>query len=451
MQKLDLIVIGSGVSGHSTASAARKKGWSVAIIDDKPFGGTCPQWGCDPKKVLVETVKIQDAFNRMEGYGLTGNSQLNWKQLRDHKDTFTKPIPEATIEEFEQAGIHVYHGHAKFVDDYTLEINGEKLHAAYILLAAGASPAKLPVDGFEHLTASDAFFELDELPEEIILVGGGYISFEFAHIAARFGSKVTIVHRGNRPLEGFDADAVSHLVDYSRRMGIDVRTNTELESVEKQGNTYNVHVNTGNNAEQLTADIVIHGAGRTPNVQNLGLDQTSIAYSKNGIKVDKNQQSISAPHIYAAGDCADDGKLPLTPLAGEAGSRVIKHMLEEKQQDAFQHVQPSVCYTMPGIASVGIHSEDAAKNPEDYTILDQDLSSFFTNKTTRLQEGYSKIILDKQKQTIVGAHLFSPYAEHLINLFTLAIELHADIQVLKSLLWAYPTAESDIPSMLKKS
>ncbi|WP_097040141.1 hypothetical protein [Terribacillus aidingensis] len=126
-------------------------------------------------------------------------------------------------------------------------------------------------------------------------------------------------------------------------------------------------------------------------------------------------------------------------------------MLEEKQQDDFKHVQPSVCYTIPGIASVGIHSEDAANNPDDYTILDQDLSSFFTNKTTRLQEGNSKTILDKHKQTIAGAHLFSPYAEHLINLFTLAIELNADIQVLKSLLLSYPTAESDIPSMLKES
>jgi glutathione reductase (NADPH) len=451
MQKLDLIVIGSGVSGHSTASAAKEKGWSVAVIDDRPFGGTCPQWGCDPKKVLVETVKIQDAFNRMEGYGLTGSSQLNWKQLRDHKETFTKPIPGATIDEFEQAGIQVHHGHAQFIDDHTLEVNGEKLQAAYILIAAGASPTKLPVDGFEHLTASHAFFELEELPKEIILVGGGYISFEFAHIAARFGSNVTIIHRGKRPLEGFDSDVVSHLVDYSRKLGIDIRTNTELESVEKQGNPYNVRVKNGDSSEQLTADIVIHGAGRTPNVQNLNLDQTSIAYSKNGIKVDKNQQSISSPHIYAAGDCADDGKLPLTPLAGEAGSRVIQHMLKEKQQDDFNHVQPSVCYTLPGIASVGIHAEEAAKNAEDYTILEQDLSSFFTNKTTRLQEGYSKIILDKHKQTIVGAHLYSPYAEHLINLFTLAIELNADIHVLKSLLWAYPTAESDMPSMLKES
>ncbi|PAD20931.1 hypothetical protein CHH64_10230 [Terribacillus saccharophilus] len=449
MHKLDLIVIGSGVSGHSTASAARKKGWTVAVIDNKPFGGTCPQWGCDPKKVLIETVKIQDAFERMKGFGLTGDAQLDWSKLREHKETFTKPIPESTVEEFENDGIEVYQGHAKFIDDHTIEVNGERLQAAYILIASGASPTKLPVDGFENLVSSDAFFELDELPQELVLIGGGYISFEFAHIAARFNRKVTIIHRRERPLEGFDEDVVNHLVNYSKKLGIDIRTNTELEAVEKQGNAFIVSIRSENNIEQLAADIVIHGAGRAPNVQDMGLDQTSISYSKKGIKVDKNQQSISAPHIYAAGDCADDGKLPLTPLASEAGSRVIQHMLEEKQQDDFNHVQPSVVYTIPGIASVGVTADEAAKLQDKYTVIKQDLSSFFTNKTTRLEEGYSKIILDKEKQTIVGAHLYAAHAEHFINVFTLAIEMEAPVKMLQSLLWAYPTAESDIPSMLQ--
>ncbi|MEC0282986.1 dihydrolipoyl dehydrogenase family protein [Terribacillus saccharophilus] len=449
MHKLDLIVIGSGVSGHSTASAARNKGWTVAVIDDKPFGGTCPQWGCDPKKVLIETVKIQDAFDRMKGYGLTGDAQLDWSKLREHKETFTKPIPESTVEEFKNDGIEVYQGHAQFIDDHTIEVNGEKLQASYFLIASGASPTKLPVDGSENLVSSDAFFELDELPQEMVLIGGGYISFEFAHIAARLNRKVTIIHRGERPLEGFDEDVVNHLVDYSKKLGIDIRTKTELEAVEKQGNAFTVSIRSENNTEQLSADIVIHGAGRAPNVHNMELDRTSISYSKKGIKVDKNQQSISAPHIYAAGDCADDGKLPLTPLATEAGSRVIQHMLEEKQQDDFNHVQPSVVYTIPGIASVGVSADDAANSQDKYTVIKQDLSSFFTNKTTRLEEGYSKIILDKEKQIIVGAHLYAAHAEHLINVFTLAIEMEAPVKMLQSLLWAYPTAESDIPSMLQ--
>ncbi|WP_176465725.1 NAD(P)/FAD-dependent oxidoreductase [Virgibacillus sp. 7505] len=449
MHKLDLIVIGSGVSGHSTASAARRKGWTVAVIDDKPFGGTCPQWGCDPKKVLIETVRIQDAFDRMKNYGLTGNAQLDWSKLREHKETFTEPIPKMTVEEFKNDGIEVYQGHAQFIDDHTVQVNGEKLQASYILIASGASPAKLPVDGFEHLVSSDAFFELHELPQELVLIGGGYISFEFAHIAARFNRKVTLIQRGERPLKGFDEDVVNHLVAYSKKLGIDIRTNTELESVEKQGNKFIVSVRSGNQTEKISADIVIHGAGRTPNVLEMGLEQTSISYSKKGIKVDKNQQSISAPHIYAAGDCADDGKLPLTPLASEAGSRVIHHMLEGKQQDEFNHVQPSIVYTIPGIASVGMSADEAAKAQDKYTVIEQDLSSFFTNKITRLEEGFSKIILDKEKQVIVGAHIYAAHAQHLINVFTLAIEMEAPVQMLQSLLWAYPTAESDIPSMLQ--
>ncbi|MFP7494252.1 NAD(P)/FAD-dependent oxidoreductase [Terribacillus saccharophilus] len=449
MRKLDLIVIGSGVSGHSTASAARERGWTVAVIDDKPFGGTCPQWGCDPKKVLVEAVKIQDSFERMKGYGLTGNAQLEWSELRRHKDTFTEPIPSATVEEFEKDGIEVFKGHARFIDDHTVEVNGEKLQASYFLIASGASPAKLPVDGFKHLASSDSFFELDELPHELVLIGGGYISFEFAHIAARFNRKVTIIHRGERPLEGFDESIASRLAEYSKKLGIDIRTNTELKAVAKQGSKFIATIGSDNHTEQLSADIVIHGAGRAPNVQDLGLDRTSIAYSKNGVKVDKNQQSISAPHIYAAGDCADDGKLPLTPLAGEAGKRVIKHMLDGKQQEEFSHIQPSAVYTLPGIASAGMTATEAEKYPDDYEVIEHDLSSFFTNKTTRLEEGFSKIILDKKKQTIVGAHVYAAQAEHLINVFLLAIEMNIHVQALKTLLWAYPTAESDIPSMLQ--
>ena len=224
----DLIVIGTGSAASAAAHECRSKGWSVAIIDSLPFGGTCPLRGCDPKKVLVEAAKIIDSNQRHQNKGISYSQGINikWSDLIRFKRTFTEPFPEHRENGYIKAGINVFHGHAKLIGRNNIQVeenNNKKttvLNSRYILIATGAKPMNLNILGSENIITSDGFLEFseDHLPDRIVFVGGGYISFEFAHIAARAGvKKITILHRGKQPLEHFDPDLVNQLVQRSTR------------------------------------------------------------------------------------------------------------------------------------------------------------------------------------------------------------------------------------------
>src|SRR5918996_1007946 len=269
-KKFDLIVIGTGAAGATAAHKCRKAGWEVAIIDSRPFGGTCALRGCDPKKVLVGAAELIDWNRRMNGNGVSSKeAKIDWPSLMRFKKSFTDPVPENREKGYAKAGIAAFHGRTRFLDEASLQVENDMLTGRFILIAAGAKPATLNISGESHLTTSDQFLELEQLPKRIILVGGGYISLEFAHIAARAGAQVTILHRGVRPLEGFDADLVEQLVQATRDLGADVRLNTEVKSIWKDADHFAVEASNTNGKQAFDGDIVVHGAGRVPDIDDL--------------------------------------------------------------------------------------------------------------------------------------------------------------------------------------
>src|SRR5258708_5581204 len=232
-RKFDLAVIGPGSAGSAVASRCRSAGWQVAVIDSRPFGGTCALRGCDPKKVLVGAAEAVDRARRMKGKGIQAEKlQIDWQELMRFKRSFTEPVPKNREEGFARAGITAFHGRARFVGPSTVQVEKEVLEGRHVLIATGQKPADLKIPGEEHLTTSEQFLELNELPKRILFIGGGYIAFEFAHVALRAGSQATIVHRGARPLSLFDPDLVDELVEATRKLGIDVQVGTQAEGIE---------------------------------------------------------------------------------------------------------------------------------------------------------------------------------------------------------------------------
>src|SRR5262245_36263872 len=221
MDTYDLVVIGTGTAAQVAAGRVRAAGRSVAVIDHRPFGGTCPLRGCDPKKMLVSGAEAIDWARRMRGHGVAGDLRIDWQDLIAFKRSFTDHIPKKLEASFAEHGISAFHDVARFTGPDTVTVGNDTLRARNILIATGARPIPLGFPGAEHAITSDAFMELERLPERIVMVGGGYIAAEFSHIAARAGANVTVLQRGARMLPQFDAELVGWLMERFCEIGID--------------------------------------------------------------------------------------------------------------------------------------------------------------------------------------------------------------------------------------
>ena len=443
MKKYDLVVIGTGAAGATAAYEVKAAGWKVAVIDNRPFGGTCALRGCDPKKILVGAAEIIDRSSSMNGKGILHKDKINWSQLMKVKNTFTGPIPKNREKDYVKAGINTFHGTASFINKNTLKIGNKNLEAKYVVIATGAKPLKLNIPGEKHIITSDDFLEMKKLPKNITLIGGGFISFEFAHIAARAGSKVRIFHRSERPLKNFDQDLVKMLIKASEELGIKIYTNTPVNSIEKKGNKFII----SSGKKKFKSDLVVHGAGRAPYLEDLDLGKAGVKAERKGVTVNSYMQSVSNPKVYAAGDASASG-LPLTPVAGMEGDVAAQNMLKGNKVKADYISVPSVVFTTPPLASVGINEDAAKKLGLNYKTNYQDTSKWYTSKRIGLKYSGSKVLIDKKTDRILGDHLLGHGAEEVINLFAMAIKLKLKSKDMKNMIWAYPTTSSDIGYMV---
>lgn len=444
-QQYDVIVLGTGNAGYQVAMQTKKAGWHVAVINDGLFGGTCAVRGCIPKKVLAGTAEIADINRRLGEIGIVTNKpEMSWQELIRFKRTFTDPVPPETEKALSDADIDVFTGAPRFTGNLQLEVNGEQLEAKKIHIAVGAKPAKLPIEGSEHLISSDDFLELDELPKRVVFVGGGYVSFEFAHVAARFGADVTILHSDDHPLPMFDWDIIQTLIVASKEVGIKVEFNAAVQKAEKVGDTFEV---TAQDGRIFEADLVVHGAGRPPAIDELNLEATGVEYDKRrGVLVDEHLRSISNPDVYAAGDAAASGP-PLSPVAGVQGGIVADNLLGKERKQPSYLSTPSVIFSTPVAAKVGYMESEAKDKGIEFDAVNTDLSGWFDSKRLGQKYAKSKVLVEKGTGKIVGAHLIGNHAEDLINIFSLAVEHGLTAEQLKVPIFAFPTASDDMRYM----
>ena len=222
MKKYDVFVIGSGMAGMTMANKCASKGLSVGITDELPYGGTCALRGCDPKKVIIGATEVRDFAKRLQGKGIDTIPNINWKDIMAFKQTFVDEMPRKIEKTYKKNGIDTFHDSATFINENTLSVGNETIQADKVVISSGSKPKVLDFEGGQRGQTSTDFLNLKELPQSLLFIGGGYIAFEFAHIAARSGAEVTIVHRGKRPLENFDKDIVKHLVDATRNLEIKI-------------------------------------------------------------------------------------------------------------------------------------------------------------------------------------------------------------------------------------
>ena len=447
-KRYDLVVIGTGTGASGAASRCRSAGWSVAVIDHLPFGGTCALRGCDPKKVLVGAAEAVDHSRRMRGYGVTGGEPaIAWNDLIRFKRTFTGPVPPMKEKNFAENGIDAYHGRAKFRGLRSVEIGGEVLEGRFILIAVGAVPMRLGIPGEQHVITSTEFLELEQLPRNIVLLGGGFIAAEFAHIAARAGAQVTVLEQADRMLTPFDPDLVGWLMEKFHEIGIDVRLKTRVTAIEKSDGGLSVRASSNGNDEVFKADLVVHAAGRVPNLQPLDLTAAGVESDQGRLKLNEFLQSLSNPAVYAVGDAAMSGP-PLTPVASHDAMVAAANMLKGNHLKPNYLGVPSVAFTIPPIASVGLSEKQAREKGLKFRIHSEKVSDWYTARHVAETIYGFKVLVDVESDHILGAHLVGPHVDEVINVFALAIRKGLTAEDLKTTIFAYPTGASDIGYMV---
>ena len=448
-RQFDLVVLGTGSAGSAVAHTCRAAGWSVAIVDWRPFGGTCVLRGCDPKKVLVGAAELVDWSCRMRAKAVvTGGLRIDWPELIAFKKSFTDPVPREREEDYKEAGIVAFHAKARFVAPSSVAVGDDVLDAKHVVIATGAMPASLGIDGESHLITSEQFLELQELPRRVLFVGGGYISFEFAHVSVRAGAEVHVLHRGSRPLENFDPDLVSRLVDASRAVGINISLNTAVQRIERRDGRTIVHATEAGRARTFEGDAAVHGAGRVPDIDELNLDAAHVAHGKAGVEVNQFLQSKTNPTIYAAGDTAAAGGLPLTPVAALEGEIVAENLLQGNRRSVDFTGLASIVYTIPPLATVGMSEAQAAKQGLRYRISQGDMVGWYSSRRLAAKVAAYKTLVEEGTDRILGAHILGPLAEEQINVLALAMRAGIRSRDIGNVLFGYPTGASDLEHML---
>ncbi len=443
----DLVVIGTGTAATTVARKARAAGRSVAVTDFRPYGGTCALRGCDPKKMLIGGASAVDHATRMRGKGVAGDVAIDWTDLMAFKRGFTDPVPEKKESGFAEAGIDSYHGRARFVGRNAGEVDGRRLEAQHIVVAAGAEPVRLGIEGEERLIDNEAFLEMESLPRRILLVGGGYIAAEFSHIAARAGAEVTILQHGERMLKGFDPDLVGWLMEKFAELGVDVRTGTEVTRVERRGGAFVVTAMANDEEMTFEADLVIHAAGRSPDLDSLDLAAGGVELRDGRIALNDQLQSVSNPAVHAAGDAAQMGP-PLTPVSNHDGKVVAANLLEGQTRRPNYDGVPSVVFTIPPLARVGLGEEEARAEGLTFRVTCDRTPGWFTARQAAETVMGHKVLIEDGSGRILGAHLLGPHADEVINVFALAVRHGLTVDQLADTMFAYPSGASDISSML---
>lgn len=450
-KQFDLIVIGTGVASQTLARRCRNAGWTVAVVDGRPFGGTCQLRGCDPKKVMVGVAHIVDTARRLAGKGVGGQVHVDWGDLMRFVRSFTDPVPGSTEDSFEKLGIETIHGVARFVGRDAIEVGEQRLRARRIHIAAGARPAPLPIDGDQLLTTSDEFLNLDRLPAEIVFVGSGYIAFELAHIAATAGAEVTMLEMTDRPMAGFDPEMVDLLVERTRGMGIELWLETRVRAVETRSSNghgqLRVRASRGDESFEIDTDMVVHGAGRVADVDQLDLDAAGIEHDGEGIIVDEHMRSVSNPAIYAAGDVVK-GSPMLTPVASFEAEVAAANLLEHDSRRASYPPIPSVVFTLPPLATVGMGEDEARERGLDFEVKSAVTGGWYSSRRLAEETSGYKLLVEKPTGRILGAHLFSSHAAELINLFAMAIRSGITTADISSAIFTYPSPGSDAQAMV---
>ena len=447
-EKFDVVILGGGNAGIGVTGPVRRAGMSVAMIESRDLGGTCPNRGCTPKKILVAAGHALHEIERASVHHIAvGKPRLDWAALIDREKGMIKDIPGNLARAMERRQVEVIRDHGAFASPNTIRVGDRTLEAKHIVIATGSKPRPLPIPGAEHMITSDEMLTERELPGSVIFVGGGVISLEFGHVYARAGAEVTILEALPQLLPAMDADAVAQLQAESERVGIRVKTGVSVKQIEPANGRLRVTFVHDGREQALDADRVVNGAGRIANVGTLKLEAGSVAHANGRLAVDAHLRSTSNPIVHVCGDAVPVSP-QLSPIATYEGDIVGRNIVEGTKYSPDYASMASSVYTVPSLAAVGLTENAARQKGIAVDVHVNDMLGWFSSRTYAETVAWSKVIVEKATDRILGAHFVGHAGQELVNIFALAIRFGITAAQIRENIYAYPTFASDIKHML---
>ena len=443
----DLIAIGAGSGGLSVTERAAKYGAKCAVIESGRLGGTCVNVGCVPKKVMWFAANIAHTLEDAQGYGFTlGETSFDWTTLKKARDNYVNGINTWYHTYLTDSNIDEITGHARFIDERTLEVEGTHYTADHIIIAPGGAPLTPETKGAELGITSDGFFELESLPKRVAVVGSGYIAVELAGVLNALGSDVTMLLRKQHLLREFDAMLRESLMEEMLDDGIDILSRSQVKQIEKQADgSLSIIAENGQRLEGF--DQLIWAIGRYPLTADLELNRAGIETDTQGYIPANKFQETNVKGIYAIGDVT--GEAQLTPVAIAAGRRLADRLYGgmKNRHLPYEHIS-SVVFSHPPIATIGLSEEQArATHGEAVKIYQSQFTPMIYAPTERKQKTAMKLVTVGAQEKVIGCHIIGVGADEMLQGFAVAIRMGANKQDLDDTIAIHPTSSEELVTM----
>jgi len=441
----DLFVIGAGSGGVRASRVAAGYGAKVAVAEEYRVGGTCVIRGCVPKKLLVYGAHFAEDLADARRFGWeVPDCTFNWKTLRDNVLAEVKRLEGLYSATLENNKVETIHERAVVTGPHELKLaSGRTVTAKYILVATGATPDMPAIPGAEHAITSNEAFHLEDAPKRIVIAGAGYIANEFAGIFHEFGSRVTLVHRSDVILRGYDEQIRDRLLQISIAKGITFKFNTTIERIEKQPDgTLLVHVDNG---EPIPCDQVMFATGRRPHTEDLGLDSAGVELGKRGaVKVDADNKS-TCDSIYAVGDVTD--RVQLTPVAIREGQAFADTVFGNKPHRVDYDVIPSAVFSNPPLAGAGLTEAQARNKYGPVKVYTSDFRPMKNVLAGRNERSLYKLVVHPETDVVLGIHMISPDAPEILQAAAIAVKAGLTKQAFDDTVALHPSMAEELVLM----